>query len=241
MSPVRVTQASYELKICHRSNCLKGHEQRPSQAGWLVQTNLAILDVFNVALSLTAGYPGIFALMVLESATLPVPSEVVLPLAGYWVYEGHIEFWSAVVVASLGSLLGTSVDYGIGYYLGRPAILRYGRWIRLSERHLGRSETWFTRYGSPAVLLARFVPLVRTVIAFPAGIAKMSLGKFLAFSAVGIFVWDAVLIYLGEVAGQNRDLIINSLQSAFVLVEVVAVGILLVALYVFSKRKKRES
>jgi len=202
---------------------------------------LAILDVFGFALSLTAGYLGIFILMVMESATLPVPSEIVLPLAGYWVYKGQIEFWPAVVVASLGSLVGTSIDFGIGYYLGRQAILRYGRWIRLSEHHLERGETWFTKYGNPAVLLARFVPLVRTVIAFPAGISKMSFGKFLAFSAIGIFVWDAVLIYLGEVAGQNRDVIINSLQSAFVLVEVAAAGILLVALYVFSKRKRRES
>ncbi len=202
---------------------------------------MAILDVFGFALSLTAGYLGIFILMVMESATLPVPSEVVLPLAGYWVYKGQIEFWPAVVVASLGSLVGTSIDFGIGYYLGRQAILRYGRWIRLNEHHLERGETWFTKYGNPAVLLARFVPLVRTVIAFPAGISKMSFGKFLAFSAIGIFVWDAILIYLGEVAGQNRDLIINSLQSAFVLVEVAAAGILLVALYLFSKRKKRES
>ncbi len=202
---------------------------------------MAILDVFGFALSLTAGYLGIFILMVMESATLPVPSEIVLPLAGYWVYKGQIEFWPAVVVASLGSLVGTSIDFGIGYYLGRQAILRYGRWIRLSEHHLERGETWFTKYGNPAVLLARFVPLVRTVIAFPAGISKMSFGKFLAFSAIGIFVWDAILIYLGEVAGQNRDVIINSLQSAFVLVEVAAAGILLVALYVFSKRKRRES
>jgi len=202
---------------------------------------LAILDVFGFALSLTAGYLGIFILMVMESATLPVPSEVVLPFAGYWVYKGQIDFWPAVVVASLGSLVGTSIDFGIGYYLGRQAILRYGRWVRLNEHHLGRGETWFTKYGNPAVLLARFVPLVRTVIAFPAGISKMSFSKFLAFSAIGIFVWDAILIYLGEVAGQNRDLIINNLQSAFVLVEVAAAGILLVALYVFSKRKKRES
>ncbi len=202
---------------------------------------MAILDVFGFALSLTAGYLGIFTLMVMESATLPVPSEIVLPLAGYWVYKGQIEFWPAVVVASLGSLVGTSIDFGIGYYLGRQAILRYGRWIRLNEHHLERGETWFTKYGNPAVLLARFVPLVRTVIAFPAGISKMSFGKFLAFSAIGIFVWDAILIYLGEVAGQNRDLIINSLQSAFVLVELAAAGILLVALFVFSKRKKRES
>ncbi len=184
------------------------------------------------------GYLGIFALMVMESATLPVPSEIILPLAGYLVFQGHIEFWATVVVASLGSLVGTTIDYTIGHYLGRPAILRYGKWIRLNEHHLERSETWFTKYGNPAVLLARFVPLVRTIIAFPAGIAKMSVAKFLIFSAVGIFAWDALLIYLGEVAGQNRDLIINSLQSVFVLVEVAAVAVLLLAFYVLSRTKK---
>ncbi len=196
--------------------------------------------IFNFAVNTMsqAGYLGIFALMVMESATLPVPSEIVLPLAGYLVYTGQIEFWSAVVVASLGSLVGTTIDYVIGFYLGRLAILRYGRWVRLTEHHLERSESWFEKYGNPAVLLARFVPLVRTVIAFPAGIAKMSFAKFLAFSAVGIFVWDAILIYLGELAGQNKDLIVNTLQSTFTLVEVAAVLLLFAALYVFSRRKR---
>ena len=193
------------------------------------------------------GYWGIFALMVMESATLPVPSEIVLPLAGYLVYTGQItgtgqiEFWTAVVVASIGSLVGTTIDYGIGFYFGRPAIVRYGRWVRLTEHHLQRSESWFGKYGNKAVLLARFVPLVRTVIAFPAGIARMSLARFLAFSAVGIFVWDAFLIYLGMLAGQNRDLIINTLQSTFTLVEAVAVIILLVAFYVFSRKRKTKN
>ncbi len=202
---------------------------------------MALSDtIFNFAVNTMsqAGYLGIFALMVMESATLPVPSEIVLPLAGYLVYAGQIDFWSAVVVASLGSLVGTTIDYGIGFYLGRPAILKYGRWVRLTEHHLERSESWFGRYGNPAVLLARFVPLVRTVIAFPAGIAKMSFAKFLAFSAVGIFVWDAILIYLGELAGQNKDLIINTLESTFTLVEVAAVIVLIVAVYIFSRKKR---
>jgi membrane protein DedA with SNARE-associated domain len=196
--------------------------------------------IFNFAIDLMSqtGYLGIFTLMVMESATLPVPSEIVLPLAGYLVYTGQIEFWTAVTAASVGSLVGTTIDYGIGFYLGRAAILRYGRWVRLTEHHLTRSESWFAKYGNAAVLLARFVPLVRTVIAFPAGIAKMSFAKFLAFSAVGIVVWDAFLIYLGELAGQNRDLIISSLQSTFTLVEIAAVVALVVALYVYSRRGK---
>lgn len=182
------------------------------------------------------GYSGIFLLMAMESATLPIPSEVVLPLAGFLVYERHLEFWTAVTAATLGSLLGTTVDYGIGYHFGRRAILKYGRFIRLSEKHLSSSETWFARHGDSAALLARFVPLLRTVIAFPAGIAKMRVSKFLVFSTVGILIWDIALIYVGLEAGQNAQLIVNTLQSAFVFVELAAVAVILFVLILISKK-----
>ncbi len=199
--------------------------------------------IFNFALGLISqtGYTGIFLLMIMESATLPVPSEIVLPLAGYLVYTGQLEYWTTVIVASVGSMIGTVIDYAIGYYLGRPAILRYGRWVRLSQHHLERSESWFRKYGNPVVLLARFVPLVRTVIAFPAGIAKMSMTRFLAYSAVGIVVWDALLIYLGVVFGQNEHLIVTTLESTFTLVEVAALAALLVGLYFYSRRNRTKN
>lgn len=178
--------------------------------------------------------------MFLESATLPVPSEVVLPLAGYMVYQGNIEFWTAVIVASLGSLAGTTIDFAIGYYLGRPAITRYGRTLRLSEKHLLQSEKWFSKYGPITVLLARFVPLIRTLIAFPAGIAKMKTAKFLAYSFVGIFVWDAVLIYLGFEVGANITQITSSLQKDFLPVEVAVFVIAAVVLFLIYRRATRE-
>jgi len=205
---------------------------------------MALTDtIFNFALNLISqtGYTGIFLLMIAESATLPVPSEIVLPLAGYLVYTGQIEFWTTVVVASVGSMIGTTIDYAIGFYLGRPAILRYGRWVRLTEHHLARSESWFKKYGDPAVLLARFVPLVRTVIAFPAGIGKMSLAKFLAYSAVGIVIWDAILIYLGEIAGANRDLIIKSLESTFTTIEIIVAVVLIIGLVIYTRRNKTKN
>ncbi len=118
--------------------------------------------------------------MTLEGATLPVPSEIVLPVTGFLVYNHTLDFWPAVAVASLGGLLGTVIDFSIGYYLGRPTVLRYGRKIRLNERYLVIVEGWFAKHGSAAVLFARFVPLLRTLIAFPAGVAKMRVSKFLA-------------------------------------------------------------
>jgi membrane protein DedA with SNARE-associated domain len=187
-----------------------------------------------------SGYFGVFFLMAAESATLPVPSEVVLPLAGYYlVYVDHFDFWLVVAIASIGSLLGTLIDYVIGYYLGRAAILRYGGLVRLNEGHLKTAEGWFARYGNITVLLARFVPLIRTLVAFPAGMGKMNLAKFVAYSIVGIFAWDAILTYVGVIAGQNYAAIIASLQSYFLPIGIL--GILLTgAVFFVSVRRGRD-
>lgn len=178
--------------------------------------------------------------MVMESATLPVPSEVVLPLAGVLVYKGKVEFWTTVVVASLGSLVGTMVDYGIGFYLGRPAVLRYGKLVRISEERFQMTERWFGTHGRSVVFFARFVPLVRTLIAFPAGMVKMDVKRFLAYSAVGIFLWDAALVYIGVVAGQNSNAIIAILQSYFLPVGLAAIAILATVAYRSLRNKDRD-
>jgi membrane protein DedA with SNARE-associated domain len=198
--------------------------------------------IFNLALNLLSqwGYAGVFLLMTLEGATLPVPSEIILPLTGFLVYKHTLEFWPAVAVASLGGLLGTIIDFSIGYYLGRPAVLRFGRKIRLREHHLITAEGWFAKYGNVAVLLARFVPLLRTVIAFPAGIAKMKIGKFLAYSTIGIVIWDIILIYLGVLAGQNASSIISTLDAVLPLIGYTAIAGLILALLFFSRRTRKK-
>jgi membrane protein DedA with SNARE-associated domain len=176
--------------------------------------------------------------MIAESAFPVVPSEVVLPFAGYLVFLGKIDFWLAVIVASIGSLIGTLIDYYIGYFLGREAILKYGRYFRLNEKHLATSEKWFTKYGEMTVLLARFVPAIRALVGFPAGIGEMKLWRFVAFSTVGIVVWDAILIYLGFIAGLNSSAIINSLSRAFPPIEVVAVVVAAIALILWMRRRR---
>jgi membrane protein DedA with SNARE-associated domain len=196
--------------------------------------------IFNFATSILvhAGYGGIFLLMVAQGATLPIPSEVVLPVVGYLTYTGAFYFWAAVLVACMGSLVGNLVDFAIGFYLGRPVVLRYGRYIRLSEKHLATSERWFSKYGSVTVFLARFVPLISTLVAFPAGIAKMSLPKFIAFSVVGIFAWDTILVYLGFQAGANYKSISQDLNSAFTPIEIAAVVIAAVAVFLYVRRRR---
>lgn len=176
--------------------------------------------------------------MVLESATLPVPSEVVLPLAGYLVSIGELNFALVVVVASIGSLIGTLIDYYIGYYLGRAAVLRYGKYVRLNEGHLKTTENWFAKYGNLTVFFARFVPLIRTLVAFPAGIAEMKLWKFVLFSTIGIVIWDAALTYVGVFVGDNYKSIALALQSAFTPIEVTAVVVAVVALVLWARRRK---
>lgn len=195
---------------------------------------MAVADlIFNTIVNLLyqTGYVGVFLLMVMESATLPVPSEVVLPLSGYLVSQGRLEFWSTVAVATVGSMVGTMVDFGIGYYLGRPAVLRYGRIVRFSEKRLVTTEKWFATHGRSVVLLARFVPLLRTLIAFPAGIVRMDVKRFLAYSAVGILVWDIALVYLGVLAGQNSTAVANTLQAYFLPLGVVAIVIAGILVY----------
>src|SRR5467141_2718754 len=177
------------------------------------------------------GYVGVFLLMVMESATLPVPSEVVLPLGGYLVWQGRLESWSTVAIATIGRLVATMVAYGIGYYLGRPAVIRYGRIVRFSEKRLETTERWFGSHGKSVVLLARFVPLLRTLIAFPAGLVKMDVKRFLAYSAVGILVWDIALVYLGFLAGQNSTAIANTLEAYFLPLGVAAVIIAGILVY----------
>ncbi len=192
---------------------------------------------FVVSLLVNSGYAGLFLLMAMESATLPVPSEVILPLAGYYlVFQNGFDFWAVVAVASLGSLVGTLVDYAVGYSLGRAAILRYGRPLHVSEARLARVESWFQRRGDVVVLLARFVPLFRTLVAFPAGVAEMSLPRFVGFSIIGIVAWDAVLVYVGFLAGSNYSSIVSSLQTYFTLVEVLVALVLVLALYLLWRR-----
>jgi membrane protein DedA with SNARE-associated domain len=196
-------------------------------------------QIFNFVISLigNSGYAGIFALMAAEGATLPVPSEIVLPFAGYLAFRGELNFWFIVLVATVGAIVGALVDYAIGYYLGRPAILRYGRYVRLSEKHLIIAEKWFSKHGELAVFLAKFVPLVRTLISFPAGIGEMKMWRFVVFSAIGAILWNTILVYVGFVAGQNSTAIMSALSNDFTLVEILVVVILVVGGYRWFTRK----
>lgn len=173
------------------------------------------------------GYVGLFFLMTGESALLPIPSEVVLPFAGFLVFSGKMAFWLAVIIAIAGQLFGSILSYYVGYYGGRPAVLRYGKYLHLSEKRLLHIEGWFKKYGSATIFFGRLLPVVRTVISFPAGIAKMNFRKFLFYSVIGIIPWTIFLVYFGLKLGEKWQSIIATFDQ-FQLIVIAGVIIFLV-------------
>lgn len=147
------------------------------------------------------GYPGIFALMLLENVFPPIPSEVIMPLAGYLCGTGALSFVPAVLAGTLGSVLGTSFWFWLGWKVGSDRLKRWagrhGRWMTVSPSDIDRAQDWFERRGGLAVFFGRMVPAVRTLISVPAGIARMPLGRFLAFTAAGSLVWTLLLAGAG--------------------------------------------
>ena len=155
----------------------------------------------------TFGYPGIVFLMTLESACLPIPSEIVMPFAGFVVQRGELEFIAAGLAGAIGCLIGSVLSYAIGYYGGRPLLERYGRYILITRHEIDLAHNWFERYGWETVLVARLLPIVRTFVSLPAGIARMEFRKFAIYSFVGSIPWCYALLYAGVVLGEHWDLL----------------------------------
>lgn len=143
------------------------------------------------------GNTAIFLLMTIESICIPIPSEVIMPFAGYLAYVHTLSFWPVVVIGTLGNVVGGLIAYAIGYYGGRPFIRKFGRYVLLNHRHLDKAEIWFRKYGEATVFFGRMVPAVRTFVSLPAGVAKMPLLRFIIFSALGSLPWNFAMTYAG--------------------------------------------
>ncbi|MBI2010785.1 MAG: DedA family protein [Candidatus Colwellbacteria bacterium] len=140
------------------------------------------------------GYLGIFALMTLESANIPIPSEIIMPFSGFLASRGAFNFWFAVTVGALGNLAGSLISYA----LARPLEPRLQ-----GKKHFLMAEAWFKRFGELSVFIGRLVPIVRTFISFPAGLFKVKLGRFVIYTFIGSFLWSLLLTYIGFVLGEN--------------------------------------
>ncbi len=187
------------------------------------------------------GYVGIALLLVLENLFPPIPSEVVLPLAGFFVGTGNLTFWGALLASTVGATVGAIVLYGLGRWGGRALVLRYGRWLCVSEENLDRARGWFVKHGVLVVLGARVVPGARSVVSIPAGTSRMPLLRFTVLTAVGSAIWNALLIGAGYALGANWSAVRNWVgsYSDVVLVVVVAAAILY-PLIRHLRRRKRE-
>lgn len=158
------------------------------------------------------GNAAIFLLMTLESACIPIPSEAVVPYAGFLAYLGKMNFWDIVLIATLANLFGGSIAYIVGRLGGRALIVHYGKYILLSTKHLERAEIWFAKRGEITILIGRIFPAIRTIISLPAGIAKMRFGKFLVFSTIGSFIWNFALAYLGLQLASHWNIIAEKMK-----------------------------
>lgn len=149
------------------------------------------------------GYPGVFLLMALESMIAPVPSEAVMPFAGFLVFEGMFSFTGVVAVSTLASITGSLISYAMGSKGGEPFVRRFGKYLLLDESHLEMTGRFFAKYGDKTIFLSRFIPVVRHLISIPAGAGKMNLLKFSIYTVLGAGLWNAFLTWVGYVLKEN--------------------------------------
>jgi membrane protein DedA with SNARE-associated domain len=165
------------------------------------------LSYFIIATISALGYTGVVLLMAIESACIPLPSEIIMPFSGYLVSIGQMNLWGVAIAGAVGCVLGSLVAYWVGMYGGRPLIEKYGRYILLSRHDLDLADRWFAKYGEIIVFVSRLLPAIRTFIAFPAGVARMNLTKFVIYTFAGSLPWCLGLAYVGQKLGEkwNKD------------------------------------
>lgn len=188
---------------------------------------------YLISIIASIGYGGIFITMSLESAGVPIPSEVVVPFAGYLSVRGQLDFNLVVLVSTLANLSGSIALYYIGLYYGRKFVVKYGKYLLLEERHLDYVEDLFNRYGSIITFVGRVTPGVRTYISIVAGMGRMSMPPFVFYTVVGSVIWNWLLAYLGVLLGENWESIVPYLD----ILAIVALVILVVLIYVYLRRR----
>ncbi len=205
----------------------------------MISAILAWLSSLVISVISATGYAGIFFLMALESACIPLPSEVIMPFSGYLVSSGQFFLWPVVLWGAAGNLLGSIVAYWIGFYGGRRLLEKHGKYILISKEDLEIADRWFKKYGQNAVFFSRLLPIVRTFISFPAGIARMGFKRFCLYTFAGSLPWSFALAYIGFKAGENWDYLkVYFHKFDLVIVVLLAAGLIWWASRHFRKRAK---
>ncbi|MBU1015043.1 DedA family protein [Patescibacteria group bacterium] len=173
----------------------------------MLESILASLASLVIGVIETTGYAGIALLMALESANIPIPSEIIMPFSGFLVFEGSLSLFAVVFWGAAGNLIGSLISYALGFWGGRAFLNRFGKYLLVRKSDVDMAETWFAKYGDSIVLLSRVLPVVRTFISLPAGIARMNIWKFSLYTFGGSLVWSFALTYAGMLAGKNWDIL----------------------------------
>lgn len=194
---------------------------------WLVETISSL------------GYPGIIILMFIESTFIPLPSELVIPPAGYLISQNQMSWLGVILSGTTGSLLGSLFNYAIATYLGRPFILKYGKYFGISRKHFIRGETFFQAHGNISTFVGRLILGIRHYISFPAGLHRMDLKQFCFYTTSGAGIWVALLAYIGYFVGNNREkaMEVSRQWGLYAL----AACALLVITYIFWHKKKQKN
>src|SRR3990167_6814347 len=196
---------------------------------------ISYISEWALAVIKETGYSGIFILSALESAAVPIPSEVVIPFSGFLVITGKFSFWGVVWVATLANLAGSVVLFLVGRSGGRWFVEKYGRYLLIHKIDMDRADVWFEKHGVRAVFFSRMLPVVRTFISLPAGIAGMNIWKFSIFTFLGALPWNFVLAFIGYKAGENWNLLHNYFRKANIFI--VALILIVVVWYVIKHTK----
>ena len=169
----------------------------------MLEKLITIIAAWIMSVISTMGYGGIVLLMAIESACIPLPSEIIMPFAGFLVFKGEMNLWLVALAGAIGCVAGSIPAYYVGMFGGRPLAEKYGKYILLSKRDLDYADHLFEKHGEIIIFVARMLPAIRTFIAFPAGVVRMNMPKFIFYTFVGSFIWCALLAYAGMKFGEN--------------------------------------
>ena len=171
----------------------------------MLEKTIAAVAAWIMGVISSMGYGGIVLLMGIESACIPLPSEIIMPFAGFLVSKSTMTLWGIALAGALGCVLGSIPAYYLGMFGGRPLVEKYGKYVLISHKDLDMADRWFAKHGEIIIFIARLLPAVRTFIAFPAGVARMNMPKFIAYTFVGSLIWCWVLGYAGMKMGENWE------------------------------------
>lgn len=197
-------------------------------------------DIINSLLNTlnAMGYPGIFALMAMESSVIPLPSELVMPPAGYLAHQGQMNIWMVILMGTLGSLAGAYANYFVSRWLGRPLVLKYGKYVGITEKKFAKVESFFLKHGEISTFIGRLLPVIRHLISIPAGIARMNHLRFSLYTLAGAGIWCTILTWIGYFIGEEQALIMQYSHQA--LIGVIIFSAVLIAVYVWRQKKGKK-